>query len=62
MDDNDKIANCLICTIADKLKVCNSCAFRLGLAFRLVKQNEMLSADHWLRLDEIRLRLLELID
>ena len=61
MDDNDKIANCLIRTIADKLKACDSCAFRIGLAFRLVKQNETLNTDCLLRIEELRVVFIELI-
>ncbi len=53
MDDNDRIANCLICTIADSLKACNACQFNIGLKFRQVKAQE-LSADSLLRIEEIR--------
>jgi hypothetical protein len=57
-NDEDRIANCLICTIADSLKVCKACAFNAGLPFRAVRQAESLSADHLLRIEEIRERFI----
>ena len=56
--DSMYIANCQACTVADALKVCHACRFNVGLAFRLVKQNEVLSADCLLRIEEIKERVL----
>lgn len=29
-----KIANCAVCTLAEKMKDCNNCAFKCGLQFK----------------------------
>ena len=59
LDDESRIACCQICTLSDNMKVCNECPFRIGLPFRLAKQNEGLSADCLLRIEELRVVLLQ---
>jgi hypothetical protein len=59
MDDDDRIATCQICTIAPALRVCKACAFNIGLAFRVVKEQETLNADCVLRIEELRVILVD---
>jgi len=54
LDDEMKIACCVACTLADVMRHCETCPFRIGLLFRLIKQNETLSADNALRVEERR--------
>ena len=37
MDDEAKIAACLICTLAPIMRDCGRCAFRLGLAVKALE-------------------------
>ena len=37
MDDEAKIAACLICTLAPVMRDCKHCAFRLGLAVKALE-------------------------
>ena len=34
MNDLEKVANCKACFIADKLKVCGMCDFKIGLVIK----------------------------
>ena len=54
LDDESRIACCQICTLADAMRVCNECPFSIGLPFRSIRQNEELSADCLLRIEELR--------
>ena len=57
MDNDAKIANCLICTLAPIMKDCKHCEFNVGLPFRHIKE-QALSADCSLRVEELRERFI----
>lgn len=37
MDDKSKIACCLICTLAESMRVCEVCPFKAGLEHKQLK-------------------------
>ena len=56
--DNMYMANCKACTLAPALRLCKICRFNLGLAFKIMRAREALSAGYLLRIEEIRGRFL----